>query len=144
MHVRFAEFLLGILLARAVGLGLRLRRPALAGSLSITGLALLVAALTWLNLRQRRAAVAPVAALVARWVLLGEWSFALHLVHKPLFLLTQSWGWRGNSAERAPRTVRLRPAPVPSAATTVDGVAAVQARMPAPGHEISGLVALRR
>jgi peptidoglycan/LPS O-acetylase OafA/YrhL len=201
---RFAEFLLGIVLARAVALGLRVRRPAPAGSLSITGLALLVAALTWLNVVVGGGVDRPFVALAAvplfallllacvsaelrspdswlTWrplVLLGEWSFALYLVHKPLFLLTQGWGWWGDGggvdgamqflaflvlstavaagahyaiekpAERALRTLRLRPAPIPSAAppatTGIDGLAAVQARMPAPGQELSGLVALRR
>lgn len=27
---------------------------------------------------------------------LGEWSFALYLVHKPTFILTQQWGWWHN------------------------------------------------
>jgi peptidoglycan/LPS O-acetylase OafA/YrhL len=201
---RFAEFLLGIVLARAVALGLRVRRPALAGSLSVAGLALLVAALTWLNVVVGGGVDRPFVALAAvplfavlllacvsaelrsphswlTWrplVLLGEWSFALYLVHKPLFLLTQRWGWWGNSggldgalqfvaflalstavaagahyalekpAERALRTLRLRPAAVPSAAlpgtTAVGGIAALQARMPTPGQEFGGLMAIRR
>jgi peptidoglycan/LPS O-acetylase OafA/YrhL len=32
--------------------------------------------------------------LAARPMLrLGEWSFALYLVHKPIFLLTEQWNW---------------------------------------------------
>jgi peptidoglycan/LPS O-acetylase OafA/YrhL len=115
---RFGEFLLGMVAARAVLLGWRIRRPAaplLAGAL---GLAALVAALTWYTVRGG-VVDRPYVALLAlplfgllvfggtnldlagrsSWlnrglaVKLGDWSYALYLVHKPLFLATLAWGW---------------------------------------------------
>jgi peptidoglycan/LPS O-acetylase OafA/YrhL len=116
---RFGEFLLGMVLARAALLGLRVRRPALSGGLATAGIAALIAAVTWLNLATGAIAGRPFVAAVAvplfallllacvaaetgprrpwlTWrplVVLGEWSFALFLVHKPVMLLTERWGW---------------------------------------------------
>jgi peptidoglycan/LPS O-acetylase OafA/YrhL len=114
---RFGEFLIGMLLARAALLGLRVRRPGRAGLIAAAGLGGLVAVVTDVTLHTGTqlarplvdlASVPPFALLLlaattsevrkghvplgARLpVLLGEWSFALFLVHKPLFLLTQRW-----------------------------------------------------
>jgi peptidoglycan/LPS O-acetylase OafA/YrhL len=116
---RFGEFLLGMVLARAVGRGARLARPGLCALGAIGGLALVMWRLTTFTERTGTAVSRPFVALLAlplfgllllaaatsdldgqrtwlTWWLplrLGEWSFALYLVHKPLFLLTLSWGW---------------------------------------------------
>jgi peptidoglycan/LPS O-acetylase OafA/YrhL len=117
---RFGEFLLGMVVARALVLGLRVPVPRwtwLAGSLALAG------ALWGLTDYTRRYGEVgrPFVALIAlpffvlllaagaasdvqrgRWWLsskpllrLGEWSFPLYLVHKPVFLLTSRWGWWG-------------------------------------------------
>jgi peptidoglycan/LPS O-acetylase OafA/YrhL len=119
---RFGEFLLGMILARAVHLGLRLPRPGLTATGAVTGLTALLLVLTGITVHTGNpvdrpfvaAAALPLfAALLlagATWdlgprstwlgarlpVRLGEWSFALYLVHKPLFLLTANWGWWGS------------------------------------------------
>jgi peptidoglycan/LPS O-acetylase OafA/YrhL len=116
---RFGEFLLGMVLARAVGRGVRLAGPGLCALGAVGGLALLMWRLTTFTERTGTAVSRPFVALLAlplfgllllaaatsdldgqrtglTWWLplrLGEWSFALYLVHKPLFLLTLSWGW---------------------------------------------------
>jgi len=122
---RFAEFLLGMVLARAMQLGLRLPAP---GWTALGATAGLVVAMWWLTdlaLHTGTVAQRPFVALLMlpffaalllagatrdldgshrRWwlgsrplVLLGEWSFALYLVHKPLFLLTDHWNWWHNT-----------------------------------------------
>jgi peptidoglycan/LPS O-acetylase OafA/YrhL len=118
---RFGEFLLGMVLARAIVLGLRVPAPAWTWFGAALGLG---GAIWWLtsSARDTGAAMArPYVALIMvplfalmlaagavrdvqgrRWWLgsrpllrLGEWSFALYLVHKPVFLLTNPWGWWG-------------------------------------------------
>lgn len=119
---RFGEFFLGMLLARATTLGLRVRRPLVTGSLAVAGLAALTLAVTHFTLHTGNDLARPLVDLaavpffallilattsseVARAetplgtglpVLLGEWSFALFLVHKPVFLLSQRWGLWNN------------------------------------------------
>ena len=116
---RFGEFLLGMVLARALTLGLRVARPGLCTLIATGGLALVLWRLTTFTVRTGSAVARPFVALLAlplfallltaaatsdldgtrtglNWWLplrLGEWSFALYLVHKPLFLLTSTWGW---------------------------------------------------
>ncbi len=116
---RFGEFLLGMLLARAVSLGLRLAAPGGCAVLATGGLALVLWRLATFTAHTGSLVARPYVALLAlplfgllllagatadldgrrtglNWWLplrLGEWSFALYLVHKPLFLLTQTWGW---------------------------------------------------
>jgi peptidoglycan/LPS O-acetylase OafA/YrhL len=116
---RFGEFLLGMLLARAVSQGLRLAAPGMCALVATGGLALVLWRLATFTVRTGSLVARPYVALLAlplfgllllagatsdldgrrtglNWWLplrLGEWSFALYLVHKPLFLLTQAWGW---------------------------------------------------
>ena len=116
---RLLEFLLGMILARAMQCGLRVAHPRLAAALSAVCLFGLVALLVWANSdfgwNPSRPWVAllflPVlASLVvigasadiggaASWLTsrplqwLGATSFALYLVHQPLFRITQRWGW---------------------------------------------------
>jgi peptidoglycan/LPS O-acetylase OafA/YrhL len=116
---RFGEFLLGMVLARATTLGVRLARPGLCALFATSGLALVMWRLTSFTVSTGTDVSRPFVALLAlplfallllagatcdldglrtglNWRLpirLGEWSFALYLVHKPLFLLTLSWGW---------------------------------------------------
>jgi peptidoglycan/LPS O-acetylase OafA/YrhL len=116
---RFGEFLLGMVLARVAGLGVRLARPGLCALFATGGLALVMWRLTTFTVRTGADVARPFVALLAlplfallllagatsdldrqrtglNWwlpVRLGEWSFALYLVHKPLFLLTLAWGW---------------------------------------------------
>ena len=119
---RFGEFLLGMVLARAMMLGLRVPAPTWVWLGAAAGLgaaiwkmtastlngygfqrpfvalivlpffALLVASGATLDLRGRRW-------WMNSWLLLrlGEWSFALYLVHKPTFLLTSRWHWWDSS-----------------------------------------------
>jgi peptidoglycan/LPS O-acetylase OafA/YrhL len=126
---RFAEFLLGMVLARAVQLGVRLSAPGRTVLGAVAGLAAATWWLTDLALHTGTVAQRPFVALLVlpffaalllagatrdlqldhhgrrrRWwlgsrplVLLGEWSFALYLVHKPLFLLTDHWNWWHNT-----------------------------------------------
>jgi len=115
---RLLEFLLGMILARAVQCGFRVPHPRLAAAVSGAALAGLVAALVWatnFGWYPSRPWVAllflPVfASLIltgatadivgaASWLTsrplqwLGATSFALYLVHQPLFRITQTWGW---------------------------------------------------
>lgn len=116
---RFGEFLLGMVLARAAHLGLRVPAPGLSAVGAVGGLGLVLWRLTAFTVRTGSAVSRPYVALLAlplfgllllagatadltgrrtglSWwlpVRLGEWSFALYLVHKPLFLLTEGWGW---------------------------------------------------
>jgi peptidoglycan/LPS O-acetylase OafA/YrhL len=120
---RFAEFLLGMVLARAVQLGLRLPAPGWTALGALAGLAVAIWWLTDLTLHTGTVAQRPFVALLMlpffavfllagatrdlqrrHWWLgsrpllrLGEWSFALYLVHKPLFLLTDQWKWWNNA-----------------------------------------------
>ena len=119
---RFGEFFLGMLLARATALGLRLRRTAPAWPVAVGGLVALIYAVTRFDVDSGdplarplvRLAALPLFALLLLaattgelragagplrtppLVLLGEWSFALFLVHKPLFVVTSNWGWWSN------------------------------------------------
>jgi peptidoglycan/LPS O-acetylase OafA/YrhL len=122
---RFGEFLLGMLLARGVHLGLRVPAPAWSWCAGAFGLGCIVWGLTYSTRASGVALQRPFVALAVlpcfalmlaagasrdvrgTWWLgsrpllrLGEWSFALYLVHKPAFLLTNQWGWWG-----APRGV---------------------------------------
>jgi peptidoglycan/LPS O-acetylase OafA/YrhL len=120
---RFGEFLLGMVLARAVHLGFRVARPVLAALGAALGVGIVLWLLTAFTVRTGATVARPFVALLAlplfgvlllagttsdlaghrtglNWWLplrLGEWSFALYLVHKPLFLLTTDWGWWTNS-----------------------------------------------
>jgi peptidoglycan/LPS O-acetylase OafA/YrhL len=120
---RFGEFLLGMVLARAVHLGFRVARPVLAALGAALGVGIVLWLLTAFTVRTGATVARPFVALLAvplfgvlllagatsdlagrrtglNWWLplrLGEWSFALYLVHKPLFLLTTDWGWWSNS-----------------------------------------------
>jgi peptidoglycan/LPS O-acetylase OafA/YrhL len=116
---RFGEFLLGMVLARSVSIGARLSRPGLCALFAVLGLGLVMWQLTTFTVHTGDAVARPFVALLAlplfsllllaaatsdldgqrtglSWWLplrLGEWSFALYLVHKPLLLLTLTWGW---------------------------------------------------
>ena len=116
---RLLEFVLGMILARAVQCGLRVPHPRFAAAISAVGLAGLVAVLVWASSSYGWNPGRPwVAMLVlplfaslvlsgatadivgaASWLTsrplqwLGATSFALYLVHQPLFRITQSWGW---------------------------------------------------
>jgi peptidoglycan/LPS O-acetylase OafA/YrhL len=116
---RFGEFLLGMVLARSVSIGVRLARPGLCALFAVLGLGLVMWQLTTFTVHTGDAVARPFVALLAlplfsllllaaatsdldgqrtglSWWLplrLGEWSFALYLVHKPLLLLTLTWGW---------------------------------------------------
>jgi peptidoglycan/LPS O-acetylase OafA/YrhL len=119
---RFAEFLLGMVLARAMLLGLRIPAPGWTWLGAALGLAAAVCWLVELSLHTGTAIQRPFVALLMlpffallllagatrdlqrrRWWLsswqllrLGECSFALYLVHKPVFLLTSRWSWWDN------------------------------------------------
>jgi peptidoglycan/LPS O-acetylase OafA/YrhL len=119
---RFGEFLLGMILARAMMRGMRLPAPALLALAATLGLAGEIWGMTWATMGgyafQRpfvALMVLPMFALLLaagvtvdlrerRWWLnswpllrLGEWSFALYLVHKPTYLLTSRWHWWDNT-----------------------------------------------
>jgi peptidoglycan/LPS O-acetylase OafA/YrhL len=123
---RFGEFLIGMLLARAVSLGLRFPRPSIGYLLGWTwfllwnvevsrytmshhgnsmarpfatmlvlpcfALLLIAAASADLSHRSR---------LMSSWlpVRLGEWSFALYMVHDPLVAVVTHHGWLKSSSE---------------------------------------------
>jgi peptidoglycan/LPS O-acetylase OafA/YrhL len=116
---RFGEFLLGMLLAAAVGIGLRLRAPRVGAVVAVVGLCGFVLSVTGIVLSTGWSVPRPLMAVGALpffvllilsctctelaaprrpgWfrstVRLGEWSFALYLVHVPLLVITQRWGW---------------------------------------------------
>lgn len=122
---RFLEFLEGMILARALAVGVRLPRPRAAAVVALLGLALVWSAATVYTVRSGTyldrpfvalAVVPPLALLlvaaasqdlagVRSWlsspvlVALGESSFALYLVHKPLFLATARLGWWRNPGQ---------------------------------------------
>lgn len=119
---RLLEFLLGMLLARMVTLGLRLRWPRTSAAVAIAGLAVLAGAFTTYTvltgdyLDRPFVAMAVIPSLLVlilaaatqdirglrSWacsgllVLLGECSFELYLLHKPLYLFTSQFGWWQN------------------------------------------------
>jgi peptidoglycan/LPS O-acetylase OafA/YrhL len=119
---RFGEFLLGMILARAVLLGLRAPRPKLIAGAGAVGTAAVMYSITRYTIDTGVAVPRPDVALLfipfflllfwgcvstelsggRLWLAtkpmlrLGEWSFALYLVHKPTFILTQQWGWWHN------------------------------------------------
>jgi peptidoglycan/LPS O-acetylase OafA/YrhL len=116
---RFGEFFLGMILARAVQLGLRAPRPQGSQLVACGCLAGVVYSLTRYTVSTGSDVSRPYVALfvlpfllvlilgavtldvnaVPSWLSarpllrLGEWSFALYLVHKPVFLLTEQWNW---------------------------------------------------
>jgi len=117
---RICEFIIGMLLARAVRLGLRLRYPPVGYLAALAGLALWAWGIADATVRDHGVNVGrPWVALLALpslallvlagasadlggaarllgWrpmVLLGTWSFALYLVHDLLFSLVSSRGW---------------------------------------------------
>jgi peptidoglycan/LPS O-acetylase OafA/YrhL len=120
---RFGEFLLGMLLARAMVLGLRVPAPAMAALAAAAGVAGLTWIMTSFTVRTGIPVVRPLVALLAipyfavlltasatrdtqpgRWWLgsaplrrLGDWSFALYLVHTPAMAFTMRLGWWDNS-----------------------------------------------
>ena len=119
---RFGEFLLGMILARAVLLGLRAPRPALTASVGAAGAAVVLWSITRYTIESGVLVQRPDVALLfipffalllwgcvsmelagrRPWLAtkpmlrLGEWSFALYLVHKPTFIFTSRWSWWHN------------------------------------------------
>jgi peptidoglycan/LPS O-acetylase OafA/YrhL len=119
---RFGEFLLGMLLARTLVLGYRVPKPALACVAATAGIAATAWAMTTFTVRTGTWVSRPYVALLllpffalllsgsaaldlrpggwwlgsAPFVLLGEWSFALYLVHAPTLVVTAPWGWWDN------------------------------------------------
>lgn len=117
---RFGEFLIGMLLARAMALGLRVKRPSIAYLVAWAGFAVwMVAVARYTQDHQGVAIARPFATLfvlpcfvllivagasadlggrarlMSGWlpVKLGEWSFALYMVHDPLVTLVTRHGW---------------------------------------------------
>ena len=116
---RLAEVVLGMLLARAVQLGLRVPRPGVASLGGGSALLVLIALLIWSQASFGWQPDRPWVALLVlpllvlfvvtavtvdlrsagswlrsrplRW--LGATSFALYLVHQPVFRITHGWGW---------------------------------------------------
>jgi len=119
---RFGEFMLGMLLARALMLGYRLPRPGLAALAATAGIAAMTWAMVTFTTRTGSWVGRPFVALLllpffalllsgsaamdlkpGGWwlgakpfILLGEWSFALYLVHAPTLVVTAPWGWWNN------------------------------------------------
>jgi peptidoglycan/LPS O-acetylase OafA/YrhL len=119
---RFGEFLLGMLLARALVLGYRVPRPAIMCVAATAGIAGVTWAITTFTVRTGTWVDRPYVALLllpffalllsgsaamdlrpggwwlgsTAFVLLGEWSFALYLVHAPTLVVTAPWGWWNN------------------------------------------------
>ena len=119
---RFGEFLLGMLLARAMVLGLRIPAPALTALVAAAGVGGLTWIMTSFTVRTGVPVVRPLVGLLAipyfaalltasatrdtqpgGWWLgsaplrrLGDWSFALYLVHAPAMALTARFGWWDN------------------------------------------------
>lgn len=116
---RFGEFLLGMVLARAMIGGLRVPAPARTALAATAGVAALTWAMTAFTVRTGIPVLRPMVALLAipffavllcasatrdqqprGWWLssaplrrLGDWSFALYLVHAPAMVLTARYGW---------------------------------------------------
>jgi peptidoglycan/LPS O-acetylase OafA/YrhL len=119
---RFGEFLLGMVLARAVLLGLRAPWPGTTAVLGATGTVAVMWSITRYTVENRVTVQRPDVALLFipcfvllvwgcvslelagrhSWLAtkpmlrLGEWSFALYLVHKPTFIFTSRWAWWHN------------------------------------------------
>jgi peptidoglycan/LPS O-acetylase OafA/YrhL len=119
---RFGEFLLGMLLARAMVLGLRIPDPARTALVAAAGVGGLTWIMTSFTVRTGIPFVRPLVALLAipffaallcasatrdtqpgGWWLgsaplrrLGDWSFALYLVHTPAMAFTARFGWWDN------------------------------------------------
>jgi len=119
---QFGSFLLGMVLGRAVTLGLRIPAPGLACLGATAGIAVVAWGVTTFKLRTGMAVERPYVALLAvpffalllcasasrdlrpgGWwlsssvlVRLGEWSFALYLIHAPLMVVTAPLGWWNN------------------------------------------------
>ena len=119
---RFGEFLLGMLLARAMVLGLRVPAPALTALTAAAGVGGLTWVMTSFTVRTGIPVGRPLVALLAipyfaalltasatrdtrpgGWWLgsaplrrLGDWSFALYLVHVPALVFTARFGWWDN------------------------------------------------
>ena len=116
---RFGEFLLGMLLARAMVLGWRASAPVLACLAAAAGIAGVTWAMTAFTVSTGTPVARPFVALLAipffalllcaaatrdqrpgAWCLgskvltrLGEWSFALYLVHAEAMVVTARYGW---------------------------------------------------
>jgi peptidoglycan/LPS O-acetylase OafA/YrhL len=116
---RFGEFLLGMVLARAMIGGLRMPAPARTALAATAGVAGLTWAMTAFTVHTGIPVVRPMVALLAipffalllcasatrdqqprGWWLgsapmrrLGDWSFALYLVHAPAMVVTAHFGW---------------------------------------------------
>jgi len=119
---RFGEFLLGMLLARAMVLGLRIPAPAGTALVAAAGVGGLTWVMTSFTVRTGIPFVRPLVALLAipffaallcssatrdtqpgGWWLgsaplrrLGDWSFALYLIHAPAMVFTDRFGWWDN------------------------------------------------
>lgn len=119
---RFGEFLLGMILARAVVLGIRSPWPATTAVVGAAGSVAAMWSITRYTIDTGAAVQRPDVALLfvpcfalllwgcvsgelagrRSWLAsrpmlrLGEWSFALYLVHKPTFIFTSRWSWWHN------------------------------------------------
>jgi peptidoglycan/LPS O-acetylase OafA/YrhL len=119
---QFGVFLLGMVLGRAMILGLRVPGPVVACLAATAGIAGVAWAITSFTVHTGMAVARPFVALLAvpffallvcgsatrdlragGWwlsssalVRLGEWSFALYLVHAPTLVVTARWGWWNN------------------------------------------------
>lgn len=119
---RFGEFLLGMVLGRAMVLGVRMPAPVTSCLVATAGVAAVIWAITTYTVRSGSAVPRPFVALFAipffallllgsasrdlrpgRWwldtkplQLLGAWSYALYLVHAPVIVLTAPLGWWNN------------------------------------------------
>ncbi len=119
---RFCEFLLGMVLGRAMVLGWRVPAPIASCLAATAGIAWVVWAITIYTVRSGSAVPRPFVALLAvpffawlllasatrdlrpgRWwlgsrplQLLGGWSYALYLIHAPTLVVTSPLGWWNN------------------------------------------------
>jgi peptidoglycan/LPS O-acetylase OafA/YrhL len=119
---RFGEFLVGMVLGRAMVLGLRIPAPGRMSLLAVAGIAGVIWAITNFTVRTGAPVARPFVALLAvpffallllatatgdlrspsRWLSskpllrLGEWSYALYLIHAPTLVFTARWGWWNN------------------------------------------------
>ena len=119
---RFCEFLLGMVLGRAMVLGLRIPAPVVSCLAATAGIGWVVWAMTTYTVDSGSAVPRPFVALLAvpffallllasatrdlrqgRWwlgstvmQLLGGWSYALYLIHAPTLVVTAPLGWWDN------------------------------------------------